>query len=156
MPEIVIADTSSLIALEKINLLDILCKLYSQIIMPEAVINEFGTPNIECHSVKKVNSPIVKLLVGELNLGKGESEVIALACVTGMKTIIDDLKARKIADTLEVSVTGTIGVLLKAEELSIIDSAYDKIKELKDKGFFVSDELLADISKFTVPSEQKH
>ncbi len=47
MPEKAIADTSALIALEKINLLNILCKIYAEIILPEAVINEFGTPTIK-------------------------------------------------------------------------------------------------------------
>lgn len=46
MPEIAVVDTSALIALEKINLLDILCRLYERIIVPEAVANEFGTLNI--------------------------------------------------------------------------------------------------------------
>lgn len=46
MPDTVIIDTSVLIALEKIDLLDILCKIYSEIILPQAVINEFGTPSI--------------------------------------------------------------------------------------------------------------
>ena len=75
MPEIAVVDASALIGLEKINLLDILCRLYEEIILPEAVINEFGTPTIDCYSAKKVESPLVRLLVSDLNLGKGESEV---------------------------------------------------------------------------------
>lgn len=147
MPEKAIADTSALIALEKINLLDVLCKIYIEIILPEAVINEIGTLSIDCYAVKKIKSPLVRLLISDLNLGKGESEVIALASETGVKTIIDDLKARKVAETLGLNVTGTIGILLKAEKMSLIESAYDKAKELKAKGFYVSDELLEDISK---------
>lgn len=118
MPETAIVDTSVLIALEKINLLDILCKVYGEIILPEAVISEFGTPAIDCYSIKKVESPLVKLLMNDLNIGRGESEVIALAREKGMKVIIDDLKARKarkVAETLELNITGTIGILLKAE-----------------------------------------
>ena len=150
MPETAIVDASALIALEKIELLDILCKLYSQIILPDAVINEFGTPTIECYSIRKVESPMVNLLLKESNLGKGEAEVIALACESGMRMIVDDLKARKVAETLNLNLTGTIGVLLKAEKLKLIDSAYDKTKELRDKGFHVSDQLLDDISKFKI------
>ena len=150
MPETAIADTSVLIALEKINLLDILCKIYDKIILPEAVINEFGPLDIVCYSVKKVKSPLVKLFVNDLNLGKGESEVIALAREIGMRVIIDDLKARKVAETLELIVTGTVGILLKAESMTLIESAYDKAKELKNKGFYVSDQLLDDISEFKI------
>lgn len=150
MPETAIVDTSVLIALEKINLLNILCKIYKEIILPETVINEFGIPIIDCYSTKKVKSPLVKLLVGDLNLGKGESEVISLAREMGMRIIIDDLKARKVAETLELNVTGTIGLLLKAENMGLIESAYDKAKELRDKGFYISKELLDKISGFKI------
>jgi len=141
MPEIAIVDASVLIALEKIELLDILCGIYSQIILPEAVVKEFGTPTISCYSVRKVKSPMVELLIRNSNLGKGES---------GMKIIVDDLKARKVAETLDLNFTGTIGILLKAERYKLIDSAYDKTKELKSKGFYVADQLLEEMSSFKV------
>jgi len=150
MPEIAIVDASALIALEKINLLDIICKLYDQIILPEAVINEYGNPAIDCYSTKTVESTLLKLLESDLNLGKGESEVIALGRETGIRIIVDDLKARKVAGTLELSVTGTIGILLKAEKAGLINSAHAKARELRDKGFYVSDQLLDDISKRTI------
>lgn len=146
MPETAIVDTSALIALEKIDLLDILCKLYANIILPEAVISEFGIPPINCYSVMKVESSLVTLLVNDLNLGKGEAEVIGLAKETGMKVIMDDLKARKAAETLDLRLTGTIGILLKAEKLGFIPSAYTKAKELKDRGFYISDEILNQMS----------
>ena len=92
----------------------------------------------------------MKLLVNDLNLGKGESEVIALARERGMRVIIDDQKARKVAETLELIVTGTVGILLKAKSIALIESAYDKAKELRDKGFYVSDQLLDDISEFKI------
>ena len=69
----------------------------------------------------------------DLNLGKGEAEVIALANETGLKTIIDDLKARSIAEKLALKVTGTIGILLKAESLGLLESAYKKAIELADQ-----------------------
>ncbi len=47
-----------------------------------------------------------------------------------------------------LKVSGTIGVLLKAESMGLINSAYEKIKELKENGFYVSGELLNEISKF--------
>jgi predicted nucleic acid-binding protein len=86
--------------------------------------------------------------VSELNIGKGESEVIALASETGIKAIIDDVKARQVAERLELKVTGTIGVLLKAEKSGLINNAYEKITELKEKGFYILTELL---NKFKSP-----
>jgi hypothetical protein len=147
MPDIVIVDTSVLIALEKIDLLQILCKIYKEIILPEAVVREFGNVNFECYSVKKVESRLINVLMQDLNLGKGESEVIALAYETNFKVLIDDLKARKVAENLGLSISGSIGVLLKAEKLGIIDSALKKTQELKEMGFYVSNELLSEIAK---------
>jgi len=148
MPEKAIIDTSVLIALERINILDVLCSIYSHIILPEAVVSEFGTPSIDCYSSEKVKSPMVRLLVLDLNLGRGEAESIALASESGSRLVLDDLKARKVAENLGLKVTGTIGILLKAESLALIDSAYDKAKELRDKGFYISDQLLDDLSRY--------
>lgn len=148
MPEKAIIDTSVLIALERINILDVLCRIYSHIILPEPVVSEFGTPSIDCYSSEKVKSPMVRLLVLDLNLGRGEAESIALASEIGLRLVLDDLKARKVAENLGLKVTGTIGILLKAESLALIDSAYDKAKELRDKGFYISDKLLDDLSKY--------
>jgi predicted nucleic acid-binding protein len=148
MPEQAIVDTSVLIALERINTLEILCKIYSQVILPEAVINEFGPPPIECYSAEKVKSPLVRLLVLDLNLGRGEAESIALASEMGLRLALDDLKARKVAEKLGLRITGTIGVLLKAESLALIGNAYDKVEDLRDKGFYISDQLLDDLSKY--------
>jgi predicted nucleic acid-binding protein len=80
-------------------------------------------------------------------LGKGEADVIALSSQTGLKVIIDDSKARRVAENMELKVTGTIGVLMKAERLGLIESAHDKVKDLREKGFYISEELLENLSK---------
>lgn len=148
MPEPIIVDTSSLIALERIDLLPILCKIYKEVVTPESVIKEFGTLSLPCLSIRRVESNLLKLLITDLNLGKGEADVIALASQTGLKVIIDDSKARKVAENMGLKVTGTIGVLMKAERLGLIGSAYDRVKGLRDRGFYVAEELLEDISRF--------
>jgi predicted nucleic acid-binding protein len=148
MPEAVIVDTFSLIALEKINLLTILCEIYSEVVLPESIIKEFGNISLPCLSIRKVESSLSKLLMIDLNLGRGEAEVISLANKSGLKVIIDDSKARRVAENMGLKITGTIGVLIKAEKLGLMESAYNKAKELRGKGFYVSDELLEDISTF--------
>jgi len=149
MPEIIIADTSVLIALEKIELLQVLCKIYKEILLPEAVVKEFGNISFGCHSVRNVDSRLITILMQDLNLGRGESEVIALAYETNCNALIDDLKARRVAESLGLSIS--IGVLLKAEKLGFINSALNKAQELKNKGFYVSTELLAELSKRKPP-----
>jgi len=147
MPELIIADTSSLIALERIDLLQILCKIYKEVVIPESVIKEFGNLSLPCLSIRKVESSLLKLLITDLNLGKGEADVIALATQTGLSVIIDDSKARKVAENMGLKVTGTIGVLVKAERVGLIKNAHDKVRELREKGFYVSEELLENITR---------
>lgn len=128
--------------------MQILCKIYKEVLIPESVIKECGNLSLRCLSIRKVESNLLKLLITDLNLGKGEADVIALASQTGLKVIIDDSKARKVAENMGLKLTGTIGVLLKAETLGLIASAQEKVRELKEKGFYVSEELLEDISRF--------
>ena len=79
MPDTIIVDTSVLIALEKIDLLEVLCKIYKDIILPDGVIREFGNIDLNCRKSLKVDNPLINVLINDLNLGRRESEVIALA-----------------------------------------------------------------------------
>ena len=77
-----------------------------------------------------------------MNLGRGEGEVITLAFTSTISAAIDDQRAREIAKRMRIMVTGTIGLLLKLEQMELIESAYEKVVELRNKGFYVSDTLL--------------
>ena len=93
----IITDTSVLIALDKINLLEVLCKIYKDLILPEGVIREFGNIDLNCQKSIKIDNPLINVLINDLNLGRGESEVIALTYESKNRALIDDLRARKIA-----------------------------------------------------------
>ena len=111
------------------------------------MIREFGTPQIPCYREERVSSSYIKLLTMSLNLGAGEAEVIAMATETGLGVIIDDLKARVVAQTLALRLTGTIGVLLKAEDQGLIESAEKMVRQLRKRGFYVSDEILKNLKR---------
>jgi predicted nucleic acid-binding protein len=52
-----------------------------------------------------------------MDIGPGEAEAIALAIEAGAaRIVLDDKKARRIARELGVTVTGTVGVLLRAKQ----------------------------------------
>ncbi len=136
---IVICNSSPLIAFDCINRIDILQKLFDTIIIPEAVYSEVylkADKNITCPDfirVEKVkDNNNVKLL--ELQLDRGESEVIALAIEKEIqKVIIDDKQARQIADRMGLKVIGVIGVLILAKEKNIITEIKPLILKMKEK-----------------------
>jgi len=55
--------------------------------------------------------------------------------------IIDDNAAKKTAKYLGLTVTGTIGVLLKAKKAGVIEKVTPVITEMKQRGFYISREL---------------
>ena len=77
-----------------------------------------------------------------MQIGKGESSAIALAMEYPLSTIIlDDYKARKIAERLGIKITGTIGVIIKAKVKGIIPAIKPILSKVKQNGFHISEEL---------------
>jgi hypothetical protein len=104
-----IADTSVLIAFDKLNKLDLLCLTYKEIFLPEAVYQEYANDLQNCFILKTAPEPISDFLINHVGLGRGESESIALAHSMGTRVLIDDLKARKIALDFGCRVTSRKG-----------------------------------------------
>lgn len=112
MPKTIISDTSCLIVLSKIGALELLQKVYGQIVTTSEIAKEFGESLPEWVIIKEVVD-IFKQKILELQIDKGESSAIALAIeMTDCTLILDDFKARKIAQQLGLTITGTIGVIV--------------------------------------------
>lgn len=78
MDKIIISDTSCLIALSKINQLEILRSLYSQIIITKEVFTEYGSPLPDWIMIFEVKNTQKRAELEE-RLDKGEASSIALA-----------------------------------------------------------------------------
>ena len=77
-----------------------------------------------------------------MQIDKGESSAIALALETPDSTVIlDDYKARKIAERLGIPFTGTIGVIIKAKLRGIIPSIKPLLEKIKQTDFRLSSEI---------------
>jgi predicted nucleic acid-binding protein len=114
LPEtIVIADTSCLIALSRIDTLDLLRQLYPHIVITEDIRNEFGERLPVWIEVMPVTNKKYQHLLERI-LDKGESSAIALAVtLENVLLILDDLKGRKEAQRLGFKITGTLGILFR-------------------------------------------
>ena len=143
MSKIVIADSSCLIGLSKIGQLNILPQLFGKIIIPaEAVYYEVvirGSVKAGAEEVKNADWIENQKVKNELavrafriNLGFGESEVIALANECQADFIRLDLcQARQTAEELELPVIGTIAILQKAIEKGIIENLPTVLENLQ-------------------------
>lgn len=147
MPKTIISDTSCFIILAKIEALDLLQKIYGQIITTSDIAEEFGEILPEWVIIKDV-SDASKQKILELQLDKGESSAIALAMeIPDSILILDDFKARKIAQQLGLTVTGTIGVIVKAKLTGKIPSVKTYLDKIKITNFRISSEIEAQALK---------
>ncbi len=141
MPKTIISDTSCFIILNNIGELELLHKLYGQIITTIDIAIEYGEILPEWVEIATVVDKYKQQLL-ELQIDKGESSAIALALETPNSTIIlDDYKARKIAKQLGINYTGTIGVIIKAKLNGIIPSIKPILEKIKQTDFRISVEL---------------
>jgi predicted nucleic acid-binding protein len=146
----VIADTSCLIVLNKINLLHILRDLYGNVIVTDEVASEYGNvlPQwVRVENVKDKNA--LKLLNTFLDIGEASSCALALETDDSV-VIIDDLKGRRIAGKLGLKITGTLGIVLRAKERNLIDSLKSVVEQIRNEGFYVSEELENEILKYDI------
>lgn len=145
----VIVNSTPIILLSNINQLELLKQLYETITIPQAVYDEVTTkPDSACQNLKnhfdwikveKIRNPIQKKMY-EAKLHDGEVEVMILAQEEPKAdlVILDDNSAKKTAKFLELSVTGTLGVLVKAKQLNYIEKVKPLMDALIANGFFVT------------------
>jgi predicted nucleic acid-binding protein len=137
MPD-VISNTSCLIVLDNIDMLYILKNLYGEISITEEVAGEFGKELPEWIKVNKVSDRKSLKIISSF-VDTGEASTIALSIEkTNAVMILDDLKARKLAKSLDLKFTGTIGLIVKAKNNGIIKDVSDVVNKLKRAGFRIS------------------
>lgn len=141
MPKTIISDTSCFIILTNIGELDLLRKVYGQIITTIEIATEYGETLPEWVEIQTIVDKYRQQLL-EMQIDKGESSAIALALETPNCTVIlDDYKARKIAERLGINITGTIGVIIKAKLKGIIPSIKPLLEKIKQTDFRLSSDL---------------
>lgn len=124
---IVIADTTPIITLIKLNRLDLLEKIFGTIFIPSAVYEELTANQNFLAEANLVNNSLflkrckvsdrqsIKILREIVGLDAGESEAIALAEEKSADLIIiDEHKGRQVAKKIGIKITGTIGLLIHA------------------------------------------
>ncbi|VAW37668.1 hypothetical protein MNBD_CHLOROFLEXI01-2632 [hydrothermal vent metagenome] len=141
---VVISDATPLIALSKIKQLHYLADLFDTIYVPQAVYDEItvsgkgrsGAQEIAQASwiiVRKIEDKSrVEYLLTQLDIGEAEAIVLAQEVNAGL-LLVDERKARAVAQRLGFNVIGTVGLLLLLKEqgkISRIRPLLDKLRSL--------------------------
>jgi len=155
MPRVV-SDTTPLISLLKISQLDLLQRLYGEILIPKAVFKEveagkgkhFYTDFLKLPWIKVVGIANEEALNQFFDLDAGEAEAIVLATELHADLILVDEKlGRWHAKHAGLKVSGTIGVLIKAKREGLIPGIKQMLDDLIARNVWIGEKLKTEILK---------
>ena len=150
---VVVSNASPLIYLAAIKRLDILEQIFGTILIPPSVYREIvvvgdGQPgSVEVETLpwilaKGLTNPEPPTSLG---LDAGEADAIALAIQEGADILLmDERRGRNVASGLNLTVLGTLGVLIDAKRRGIIHRIKPELDSLVNQaGFWVNPNLYA-------------
>ena len=154
--QLIIADSSPLIALGIVECFDVFPKVADRVWIPETVKSEClvksdapGAAAISKAIARKLiqvqpdapeTDPTITLL-GQC-LDKGEAQAICLAKQHSGLLLIDEKAGRKVAQQMGISITGSLAMLLKAKQKGLLTDIKPAINTLRSYGYRYSNALV--------------
>ncbi|MEM9907471.1 MAG: DUF3368 domain-containing protein [Cyanobacteria bacterium P01_D01_bin.44] len=148
---IIVSNTSPINYLILIEQIELLPKLFQQIIIPEAVCNELSDTQAPEPVQSWVAAPPEWLKIQPVSqpsdaavdlLDPGERAAILLAQeLRANLLLLDDMKARLIATDRGLPITGILGILDQAATVKMVDLPA-AVQKLRSTSFWVSEKLL--------------
>lgn len=146
----IISNATPLIAFAGIGQFPLLRKVVGKLIIPSAVADEISSytrnrkgiidlqQEQDWIKVQSVQSDAqVQLLLPTLD--RGEAEVIALALEQQARLVlIDELTGRKVAESLNLNIAGSVGILIRAKQMGEIPAVKPLLDEMKRQGIYFS------------------
>ncbi|NOQ36027.1 MAG: DUF3368 domain-containing protein [Methylococcaceae bacterium] len=153
MKKIIVSDASPLIALAKLDCLDLLLNIFSEIHIPEAVYLEAAydkrredAKRIDCfikqHVIVHENKTNNDYRLFRNVLDEGESQALSLATELNCAILIDEHLGRQIAKRHSLVVIGVMGVLLQAKMNKKILVIRPLIEQLLQNDYRLSDKVI--------------
>lgn len=144
MPEI-ICNTSPLQYLHQLRLLETIATLVGELIVPPAVVAEIlagikrgvDLPDLNGLDWVKTRAPLSSTVTPLVtDLGPGETQVLMLALESADAIVVlDDGLARHFAETLNLRLTGTLGLLIDAKYAGLLSAVTPQLDQLQALGF---------------------
>ena len=152
---LIVADSSDLIALAVCDGLDVILQVYDNLKIPEAVYTEIVAPE-KPHSDALgsfLAERVVKVDVGRWvvtagGLWRGEIEAMALyKQLSADVLLIDDHRARVIAEHNKIQCIDALGLLLVAKQRGKVNTIAPYVHKLRESSIFYGDDLLNKVLK---------
>jgi predicted nucleic acid-binding protein len=156
LSSLVVSDTSPVRALNHLGLLHILQDLFTTVLIPPAVRDELLKPTRTCPVIDISRVPFLRVqaphdavrvssFLAHLDPGEAEALVLALE-VQAQVLLLDERKARRVAEGLGLTSIGTLGLLLEAKRQGLVPTVHPLLVRLRDElAFFLSDALLHNV-----------
>lgn len=148
----VIVDTGALISLGHVRQIELIGEIFDNFYIANAVWEEllkYENPHFDKSNLFLVENRVVKIKsINHLSviMDYGESEsVILYEELNANYLLIDDHKARSIAESFNVNCIGSIGILLKAKQLELINDLRPIFQSWLDNKRYFSGNLLNQI-----------
>jgi uncharacterized protein len=147
----VILNNTPLVALWILGRLDLLRDLYQEVLIPSAVEEEFFATEGQVRRKALSEAPWIRTVelshprraLAYAGLDQGEAAVLALAEERDARLVVlDERKARRYAERMGLSLTGTLGILIAAKRAGLLGSISDCVSQLLGAGLFLSPELV--------------
>lgn len=153
---IIVSNTSPISNLAAIGQLNLLQKLYGNIMIPIMVYQEIiasgqtdpatlAIQNLDCIKIYPItNETLLKQL--QIILDPGEASAITLAVeFNADRLIIDERKGRNEAKKQGLKITGILGIILAAKEKGFIDLVQPLLDDLMVNGFWLNKSLYHEV-----------
>lgn len=147
---ILVADSSALIALSLCNAIHLLDRLFEKVVVPQAVFDEI-TKEHKRESLELSNYlkgkiepvDIEDFVITDFLVGKGELEAVAVyKKLRADKFLVDDKRARKLAQLNGLNTIGSLGVLLVAKEKGLIDRIKPYVEKIVNSDIYIKQDVI--------------
>ncbi len=150
---LVVADTTPLLYLARLGLLDLLERQYRRVLVPRTVWEELVVARPDAHEVAALRAASwmeidpgadgsAQMLTLADDLDAGEAAAIALALLRHADLLlIDDLDGRRAATACGLAIRGTIGVLVEARRDGLLPALRPVLDQLALSGFRLDERL---------------
>ncbi len=152
-----VADSGPLIALARLDLLDLPAHYFESVLVTSTVWEEVTckpdvdeTPRLSAAAEAKLirvaaDPETIPATLLRTTIDTGERGAIALALELDATLLMDDRRARRVAIELGRPVVGTLALLFRAREEGIVPALRPLTERLRATGYYMPNDLVADI-----------